>query len=645
MRFVGFILALLCSACVITQAAPTTSEKLHSDYFGSLPDVSHVSLSPSGTKIVAKILIDTPDLKGTAYQVTNLATNEKKIVLFTDNEKFDLNWVRWKTDEVLLAGVIYPETRVAYGPQIETRESDLIVINLKTGKTHNIFKGMFFAKFREKPVGRANVIDFLPEDKNHVLMGVRSRLSDAELTGLRVYKVNVYDQRAKLVQKPIRDVYEWWTDQQHRIRLSEKFDGSDISISVLDLKTKKWKELWKYKNYSEENVTPLGFGLDPNVLYVRAYHNSLQAIYSVNVQDPSLKLNLIYANANYDVDGVLLYSQVTKDVIGISSSYNDGVVYFDEELKALQASIDKGLPRTQNFVYSLSKDHRKYLVYSSSDIESGTYLFGDRDKNSLSVIAYQYQNLTPEKMRPKQRWAFKARDGVEIEGFLTLPSGDKKTGIPTIVFPHGGPLAYDDEGFDYWVQFFANRGYAVFQPNFRGSEGRGLSFRNAGIENHAASMNDIEDATRALVKAGIADAARVCIVGASFGGYAALYGVTKTPDLYTCAISFAGLSDVSDRLMLNDEKRLVRAGFGGRKYSPIHYAGDVKAPVLLVHGDFDRQVDVSQSQRMYSALKSKGKDVRYVELLNEDHYLSDNENRRQTFREMDEFLSKYLPTD
>lgn len=645
MRFVGFILALLCSACVITQAAPTTSEKLHSDYFGSLPDVSHVSLSPSGTKIVAKILIDTPDLKGTAYQVTNLATNEKKIVLFTDNEKFDLNWVRWKTDEVLLAGVIYPETRVAYGPQIETRESDLIVINLKTGKTHNIFKGMFFAKFREKPVGRANVIDFLPEDKDHVLMGVRSRLSDAELTGLRVYKVNVYDQRAKLVQKPIRDVYEWWTDQQHRIRLSEKFDGSDISISVLDLKTKKWKELWKYKNYSEENVTPLGFGLDPNVLYVRAYHNSLQAIYSVNVQDPSLKLNLIYANANYDVDGVLLYSQVTKDVIGISSSYNDGVVYFDEELKALQASIDKGLPRTQNFVYSLSKDHRKYLVYSSSDIESGTYLFGDRDKNSLSVIAYQYQNLTPEKMRPKQRWAFKARDGVEIEGFLTLPSGDKKTGIPTIVFPHGGPLAYDDEGFDYWVQFFANRGYAVFQPNFRGSEGRGLSFRNAGIENHAASMNDIEDATRALVKAGIADAARVCIVGASFGGYAALYGVTKTPDLYTCAISFAGLSDVSDRLMLNDEKRLVRAGFGGRKYSPIHYAGDVKAPVLLVHGDFDRQVDVSQSQRMYSALKSKGKDVRYVELLNEDHYLSDNENRRQTFREMDEFLSKYLPTD
>lgn len=378
---------------------------------------------------------------------------------------------------------------------------------------------------------------------------------------------------------------------------------------------------------------------------MRAYHNSLQAIYSVNVQDPSLKLNLIYANANYDVDGVLLYSQVTKDVIGISSSYNDGVVYFDEELKALQASIDKGLPRTQNFVYSLSKDHRKYLVYSSSDIESGTYLFGDRDKNSLSVIAYQYQNLTPEKMRPKQRWAFKARDGVEIEGFLTLPSGDKKTGIPTIVFPHGGPLAYDDEGFDYWVQFFANRGYAVFQPNFRGSEGRGLSFRNAGIENHAASMNDIEDATRALVKAGIADAARVCIVGASFGGYAALYGVTKTPDLYTCAISFAGLSDVSDRLMLNDEKRLVRAGFGGRKYSPIHYAGDVKAPVLLVHGDFDRQVDVSQSQRMYSALKSKGKDVRYVELLNEDHYLSDNENRRQTFREMDEFLSKYLPTD
>ncbi len=642
---------LLILVCVGLQAACFASEAkqeiplLPSDAFGSLPDVSSLSLSPGGKKILARILVDTAEVKGTALQVTNLETMKKKIVLFADNIKYDINWTRWKNDSTLLVGIIFPHSRDRnYGPQAKTRETDLLVIHLEDERINNIFSSIFLANNEVKPAGRDNLIDILPDDDDHVLMSlIRCREMRDKCYSPSVYKVNIHNQKVDLIMPAEDYVAGWMTDRQHRVRLSINYRDDETYILVQDIDSEKWKELWRFRYYSKDYVEPMGFTLDPNILYIKAYLNSYLAVFKVDLRDPDLKRKLVYANEKYDVDGSLIYSKSSNDVLGISASYGDGVIYFDSRFKGLRDQIKKALPSTENYIYSVSVDEKRYLVFAYSDTVSGIYLYGDRENGSLKTMAYRYKKLLPEYMALTQRWNYKARDNKVIEGFLTGPRNTEQKNLPAIIFPHGGPVAYDDMSFDYWVQFFANRGYAVLRINYRGSAGRGFAFRNEGLKTREKAMQDIEDGTRELIKAGIADPNRVCIVGASYGGYAALYGATKTPDLYECAVSFAGISNIEDTYKLNEKEELVKVRKSAKRLSPINYVKNVKIPILLIHGNQDRQVEVKQSVEMHKALKKAKKDVTFVELKHEDHYLTDNENRRTTFKVMDKFLKKHLP--
>jgi dipeptidyl aminopeptidase/acylaminoacyl peptidase len=252
-----------------------------------------------------------------------------------------------------------------------------------------------------------------------------------------------------------------------------------------------------------------------------------------------------------------------------------------------------------------------------------------------------------------QRVRYKARDGLEIEAFLTLPKGRPEKKLPTLMFPHGGPIARDSEAFDYWSQFFASKGYAVLQMNFRGSAGQGYSHMKAGLQKWGKEMqDDIEDGARYLIDQGIADPAKIAIVGASYGGYAALMGTVRTPDFYKCAISFAGVSDVYE--LVRDSRafwlnyNVVDEQIGrDRKHleeiSPINYVDKIKVPILLIHGESDRQVKPFHSEEMHKKLQKAGKPVEFVSLPDEDHYLSMERNRIDTFKAMDRFLDKCLP--
>jgi len=271
---------------------------------------------------------------------------------------------------------------------------------------------------------------------------------------------------------------------------------------------------------------------------------------------------------------------------------------------------------------------------------------------SLKIIAYKYSKLAPDLLSKKEKVSYKARDGLAIEGYLTLPKGDKTENLPTIIFPHGGPISYDGSGFDYWTQYFANKGYAVFQMNFRGSSGYGHDFMKQGIASWGQAMqDDVEDGTRWLINEGIADKGKVCIIGASYGGYAALMGGVKTPDLYQCIVSFAGVSDVeqlvkSHRRYTNYDIVKKQIGSDYDKLwdaSPLKHAKKITKPVLLIHGSKDRVVDHDHSEDMYSKLKRKKKTVKYIELEGADHYLSNNGHRLETFNAIDQFLDKYLP--
>ena len=269
--------------------------------------------------------------------------------------------------------------------------------------------------------------------------------------------------------------------------------------------------------------------------------------------------------------------------------------------------------------------------------------------------------MTGKDVGPVSMLAYRAADGLERHGVLTLPPGKPAKGLPLVVLPHGGPEARDYPGFDWWAQAFASRGYAVFQPNFRGSSGYGTPFRDAGLGEWGRKMQtDISDGVADLTKTGVVDPKRACIVGASYGGYAALAGVTVQQGLYRCAVSVAGVADLSGMLDQEREEgapssssalRYWRAFMGVTSssdarldpISPSVQASRADAPILLIHGKDDTVVSIAQSETMERALRRGGKPVELIRMDNEDHWLSREQTRMEMLKAAVAFVEKYNP--
>lgn len=247
---------------------------------------------------------------------------------------------------------------------------------------------------------------------------------------------------------------------------------------------------------------------------------------------------------------------------------------------------------------------------------------------------------------------YKARDGLEIEAYLTKPVNSKENSrLPAIILPHGGPMARDYSGFDYWAELFANRGYVVFQPNFRGSSGYGYDFEMAAVQGWGKAMqDDLEDAAHWLNEQNIIDEKRVCIAGASYGGYAALMASVKHADTFQCAASFAGVSDIElivSKARYFTNKEVVRKQFGTdsdelEAVSPVNFAKKINIPILLIHGTDDKVVPVIHSREMADELEDFDKDVKYVEIEGANHHLSVQKHRMQTLEAMLAFFDKHL---
>jgi dipeptidyl aminopeptidase/acylaminoacyl peptidase len=284
----------------------------------------------------------------------------------------------------------------------------------------------------------------------------------------------------------------------------------------------------------------------------------------------------------------------------------------------------------------------------------------NRTTHEATLISSTYPGLSQADLGEMKPYPYKARDGLDIPAYLTLPPGKEAKNLPAVVMPHGGPDARDAVGFDWWAQFLANRGYAVLQPNFRGSAGYGHKFTEKGLHRWGLEMqDDIPDGVKKMIADGIADPKRICIVGASYGGYATLAGATLTPDLYACAVSWAGVSDLKtilgteineagkkSRLVLfwtsrigsvyEDTDRLIAT-------SPALQAARAKAPILLMHGEGDTTVRINQSEIMEKALLKAGKTVEFIRFAGgEDHHLTLPATRIRMLKETERFLAKYI---
>ena len=618
--------------------------RLPVEYFANLPDVSNVRLSPNGEYMAALVRVETKEHTGSSLVVFDLNKGTKEILLFTNNEKYKMNWFKWANNKHILLSTRFPETRFYVGT-IETR---LLIINTKTGEKRNIIPNKYYKRHNYMPQTQDTIVDLLPDDDEHILLGMdlEGHLSNG------VLKVSLTKKKVTRYENAKKNFFGFITDRNHKVRIATFFKGTDYEIKHKPIGKSTWQTLWRFESFDGNHVWPLGFDADPNILYVSSLHQGKEAIFKVDLQDPNLSKELVYKNEHYDVYGSLVYSNKTKKVVGLNLSDNKGYIFWDEGYAALQKGIDKALPDTNNYLLSMSDDEMRYILLSTNSANPGDYYVGDRTSKSLNVIAHAYRSLDKNQLSKKKKINYTARDGLSIEGFLTLPQGsseDKK--YPTIIFPHGGPISHDGSGFDYWTQFFTSRGYAVLQMNFRGSSGYGYDFMKAGLKNWGQAMqDDVEDGTHWMIKEGYADPDKICIAGASYGGYAALMGVIKTPDLYQCSISFAGVTDlpklVADKQhYINGEVALEQIGRNRKllkEHSPLRNVADITKPVLLIHGAKDRVVKHWHSEKMAKRLKKHNKQYEYLTLDNGTHFLSNSENRIATFQAMDKFLAEHL---
>jgi pimeloyl-ACP methyl ester carboxylesterase len=331
--------------------------------------------------------------------------------------------------------------------------------------------------------------------------------------------------------------------------------------------------------------------------------------------------------------------------------------FFDESDQAAWNGAATLFPVARLDLSSLTEDHRKFVVRVDSPTDGPAYFLFNATTHTASLIGPVYEGLTAEDIGPVRTIAFKAGDGLALTGYLTLPRDRPAKGLPAVVLAHGGPAARDGPGFDWWAQALASRGYAVVQVNFRGSAGLGSALLSAGFGEWGRKMQtDLSDGVRFLAKQGVIDPARVCIVGASYGGYAALAGATLEPDVYRCAASVAGPSDVRKLVNWAVADRGDQ-GVGVERYwlrymgpksdlaaiSPARQAGKAKIPILLVHGRDDTVVPYAQSRIMAEALTRAHKSVEFVTLDGEDHWLSRPETRLQMLQAVVAFLEKNNP--
>ncbi|MCL1091456.1 S9 family peptidase [Shewanella profunda] len=641
-RILAFLLL-----CLPLHTVANTVPQLPVEAFASIPDVSYVQLSPDGKKLASVVRVEQTKLKGTVVSILDIDTGEKTYPLHTDNQKFVILSLQWANDNTLLIKAKFPANR--YGtPTTETR---LVKYDLTTKKTSSVLAPSVLERLNWIPQHQGQIIDLMPDDPDTILLSLDGM---GEKVGQdSVLKVNLAQGRSSYIQNAKKNIISWITDRQHKVRISIYNDDTEFRIYEQPEQKSEARLLWTFKAFSEDIVWPLGFDADPNILFVRAYHKGFEAIFKVNLTDPKLTKELVYANEDTDVEGELLYSQLKQKVIGISEGDGEEYTFWDKEYAGLQNGLKAVLPDAHNYITQFSANERRYIVYSTSSTEPGTYYFGDRDAKALYPVANRYGQLTSDLLAQTQYLSYEARDKLKIDAYLTVPNGLEAKQLPTIIFPHGGPISYDSNDFDYWAQFFANRGYAVFRMNFRGSAGYGYEFMKAGLKNWGLEMqNDVEDGTRYLIDQGISDPKRICIVGASYGGYAALMGAAMAPDLYRCAVSVAGVTDVaylvkSSRRSTNYEvvKEQVGSDFDALyDRSPISKASKITVPVLLLHGDKDRVVRVQHSREMYDELKSLKKPVEYIELENGDHHLSNNDHRLTTFKALDRFLADNLKT-
>jgi dipeptidyl aminopeptidase/acylaminoacyl peptidase len=665
MKYRVFVLSVLASVSYATfaqktqvkpsaQPAPTPSptpaakpaiplKQIPASSFAKLPYIENAEISPNGKMIAGLFGVDGRQVIGAFL----LDGNKSTVAKLSVPDSMQVTGILWVNDDNIILSV----TSIIRVYGYDMNVGRLLAVHLPTKKITQLFK--------ESKGSMADVV-WTPTDGSHeILVSADDSIysDDPDAYWPSVYKIDVTTGQKKTVLKSKAGVSSWSADRAGNVRAGIAYDGMRLTSRLLyrSEANRDFSVVERAKLMAEENLrVPFMYipGTD-NGYVIHDSEKGFSGIYEINLLTGAA-VQTIYEPQNSDVERVITSSDGTK-LLGVTTSTSNGVViWFTPEMKAMQAKLDESIKGAKALLYSLNGDHSKMILKMASPDIPGDLFYFNHKESTIDKISSINPVLGSKRLSPVKMIQYKARDGLGIEGVLTLPKGVTPKNLPFIVMPHGGPWGQDTLRYDYWAQFVASRGYAVLQPNFRGSTGYGTEFVNKGKGQMGFAMqDDVTDGVKWAVEQGIADPKRVCIVGASYGGYAAMWGIVKDPDLYRCAISISGVS-----LLRKEVNNFGTVGLGKlytrqwkeltpdfNAVSPARFTDKIKAPLLLIHGKKDVTVDHVQSEKMNSAMKKSGKSVEFVSIPLADHYFTREEDRITLLTKMEAFLAKHNPAD
>jgi len=605
--------------------------------FGELPVAYDADLSPDGEHL-ALIL----NVGGTYYAATKKTKNHVgKMNAISLGDDLRPRFVKWVNNERYVIAI--EQSEVFRGTPFTV--SHLYTKSLAEKKGRYVLKPKIFRQFNDR------VVDWLDDDPENILMQYSKVAFDPYPS---IYKVNLETKKTSLIERGRTGVERWITDDNGvpRVGRGQTENGKD-RMKIYNPSNDKWEDYSDYPGLTP-NTPIYGFLKDGSEMIIGDYNGrDTIGLYVYDLIGRS-KTRTLFHNDEYDASGVIV-STDGETVLGAK------YVAEKEETELLGdygTSLSKLRQKYSDYSVDFidqTEDYQTMLIRMSAPYVPGGIMLFNRGDEKPEMIQSTYSGLPSEEMGLVFPLKYTARDGQKIPAFMTLPPTitDQAAlkNLPFIVLPHGGPYGRDEKRFDYFAQFFATRGYGVLQMNFRGSEGYGKSFKEAGRDNWLVMQEDVEDATKFLLSKGYADPNRTCIAGWSYGGYAALMGAAKDNEgLYDCVIAMAALTDINDAkrdlAKYRGGKHAAKDFFGEamqdskvrKANSPVHRAEDIKVPVFLAHGDLDENVQYDQFLRMRKALKKAGVDYTDLAFEDEDHFLSRQENREAFFIGVEKFL-------
>ena len=460
----------------------------------------------------------------------------------------------------------------------------------------------------------------------------------------------------EIVAKAPGDVDYYVLDHKDQVRLAVVEDRQMRRVLYREANGKEWALLGEH-HMDASGWEPIAFDGDNRTLFIWSdVGRKTRAVFRYDVATRQ-QLDLVFADDTYDVDSTI-YNPAKKKIVGIAYDGDRRRFHWlDPELAKIHRQLEVSLPDTVHRPVQFAADGSRIIFSSYSDRDPGVYYVFESARNKVSELAVVKPGIDPDKLSPVKPITFNARDGLLLHGYLTIPKGSSGKNLPLVVHPHGGPFGPRDEwGFDPEVQFYASRGFAVLQVNYRGSGGYGRSFEAAGFKKWGLEMqDDLTDSVRWAIAQGIADPARIVISGASYGGYATMAGLVYTPELYCAGINYVGATDIeilipkavkSDRMYWYNTRIGDLGNAADRKRihdtSPVHFAERVRAPLLMAYGKNDPRVRIDHGYDMDRALKKAGKTCEMIIEADEGHGFRKEEKSIAFFTRVDAFLKKYV---